>query len=133
MCSSGHQEGEVRAKPCAPVSLAPEPPPQTHSRLLEHSRSAHAVHTPPHRVPLQSADEDGSGELDVDEFCVKLGPLLGTNMTHAQVGGFRCEVVCAGCCAQGAWAAPRSSLAEGRDAARPRPGDAAAPGSVARG
>jgi hypothetical protein len=32
------------------------------------------------------ADEDGSGELDIDEFCSKLGPHLGANLTRQQVG-----------------------------------------------
>ena len=33
----------------------------------------------------QAADEDGSGELDVDEFCAKLGPHLGVNLKPQQV------------------------------------------------
>lgn len=33
----------------------------------------------------QEADEDGSGELDIDEFCAKLGPHLGNNLTRQQV------------------------------------------------
>lgn len=32
----------------------------------------------------QAADEDGSGELDIDEFCAKLGPHLGANLTPQQ-------------------------------------------------
>ncbi len=34
---------------------------------------------------LQEADEDGSGELDIDEFCTKLGPHLGVNLKRQQV------------------------------------------------
>lgn len=34
---------------------------------------------------FDEADEDGSGELDMDEFCTKLGPHLGTNLTRQQV------------------------------------------------
>jgi hypothetical protein len=30
----------------------------------------------------QEADEDGSGELDIDEFCDKLGPYLGDVAGH---------------------------------------------------
>ncbi|KAF8071365.1 hypothetical protein HT031_001449 [Scenedesmus sp. PABB004] len=33
----------------------------------------------------QEADEDGSGELDIDEFCAKLGPHLGVGLKRAQV------------------------------------------------
>lgn len=33
----------------------------------------------------QEADEDGSGELDIDEFVEKLGPHLGGNLTVAQI------------------------------------------------
>jgi hypothetical protein len=33
----------------------------------------------------QEADEDGSGELDIEEFCEKLGPHLGGNLTKEQV------------------------------------------------
>jgi hypothetical protein len=33
----------------------------------------------------QAADEDGSGELDIDEFCAKLGPHLGVNLKPQQV------------------------------------------------
>lgn len=36
-------------------------------------------------VCLQAADEDGSGELDIDEFCSKLGPHLGLNLKRQQV------------------------------------------------
>ena len=34
---------------------------------------------------LQEADEDGSGELDLDEFCEKLGPYLGQNLSREQI------------------------------------------------
>ena len=34
---------------------------------------------------MQEADEDGSGELDPDEFYEKLGPYLGQNLKHSQV------------------------------------------------
>ncbi len=34
---------------------------------------------------LQSADEDGSGELDIEEFCDKLGPHLGQGLTRTQI------------------------------------------------
>jgi hypothetical protein len=43
--------------------------------------SAHAQHT----SNLQAADEDGSGELDIDEFCSQLGPHLGFNLRPQQV------------------------------------------------
>jgi hypothetical protein len=33
----------------------------------------------------QEADEDGSGELDIDEFCEKLGPHLGGNLTEMEI------------------------------------------------
>lgn len=33
----------------------------------------------------QEADEDGSGELDIDEFIEKLGPHLGSNLTEQQI------------------------------------------------
>lgn len=33
----------------------------------------------------QAADEDGSGELDIDEFCAKLGPHLGVNLKPQEV------------------------------------------------
>lgn len=39
-------------------------------------------HSGPH---VQAADEDGSGELDIDEFCAKLGPHLGVNLKPQQV------------------------------------------------
>jgi Ca2+-binding EF-hand superfamily protein len=35
--------------------------------------------------PTQAADEDGSGELDIDEFCSRLGPHLGSNLSHQAV------------------------------------------------
>ena len=34
---------------------------------------------------MQAADEDGSGELDIDEFCEKLGPHLGGNLTVPEI------------------------------------------------
>ncbi|WIA12480.1 hypothetical protein OEZ85_012515 [Tetradesmus obliquus] len=34
---------------------------------------------------FEAADEDGSGELDIDEFCAKLGPHLGVNLKRQQV------------------------------------------------
>eukprot|EP00775_Hariotina_reticulata_P009116 gene9116-9285_t len=34
---------------------------------------------------FEAADEDGSGELDIDEFCAKLGPHLGVNLRRQQV------------------------------------------------
>eukprot|EP00199_Chlamydomonas_sp_CCMP681_P007932 CAMPEP_0119113820 /NCGR_PEP_ID=MMETSP1180-20130426/45296_1 /TAXON_ID=3052 ORGANISM="Chlamydomonas cf sp, Strain CCMP681" /NCGR_SAMPLE_ID=MMETSP1180 /ASSEMBLY_ACC=CAM_ASM_000741 /LENGTH=65 /DNA_ID=CAMNT_0007102075 /DNA_START=46 /DNA_END=239 /DNA_ORIENTATION=+ len=34
---------------------------------------------------FDDADEDGSGELDIDEFCEKLGPHLGGNLTLEQI------------------------------------------------
>eukprot|EP00878_Enallax_costatus_P028786 GHUV01031129.1.p1 GENE.GHUV01031129.1~~GHUV01031129.1.p1 ORF type:complete len:131 (+),score=45.56 GHUV01031129.1:316-708(+) len=34
---------------------------------------------------FDAADEDGSGELDIDEFCSKLGPHLGFNLKRQQV------------------------------------------------
>jgi Ca2+-binding EF-hand superfamily protein len=33
----------------------------------------------------QEADEDGSGELDIDEFAEKLGPHLGGNLSLQQI------------------------------------------------
>ncbi len=33
----------------------------------------------------QHADADGSGELDIEEFCDKLGPFLGAGLTRTQV------------------------------------------------
>ncbi len=33
----------------------------------------------------QEADEDGSGELDIDEFVEKLGPHLGGGLTVPQI------------------------------------------------
>mgnify|MGYP001139422949 CR=1 FL=1 len=33
----------------------------------------------------QEADEDGSGELDIDEFTQKLGPHLGKHLSEAQI------------------------------------------------
>lgn len=47
------------------------------------SRSHQRHH--PRRPTLQSADQDGSGELDIDEFCEKLGPYLGKDLTRTQV------------------------------------------------
>eukprot|EP00798_Chlamydomonas_sp_ICE-L_P024012 gene24012-9585_t len=34
---------------------------------------------------FDEADDDGSGELDIDEFCEKLGPHLGGNLTRQQI------------------------------------------------
>ena len=34
---------------------------------------------------LQEADEDGSGELDIDEFVEKIGPHLGKDLTKTQL------------------------------------------------
>uniref|UniRef100_A0A7S0WPJ8 EF-hand domain-containing protein n=1 Tax=Chlamydomonas leiostraca TaxID=1034604 RepID=A0A7S0WPJ8_9CHLO len=34
---------------------------------------------------FEEADEDGSGELDIDEFIEKLGPHLGNNLTEQQI------------------------------------------------
>lgn len=45
-----------------------------HSQLL-------VLKTPPRS---QAADEDGSGELDIGEFCAKLGPHLGVNLKPQQ-------------------------------------------------
>lgn len=36
-------------------------------------------------MPPQEADEDGSGELDPDEFYEKLGPYLGQGLSPAAV------------------------------------------------
>jgi hypothetical protein len=36
-------------------------------------------------VSLQEADEDGSGELDIEEFTQKLGPHLGQHLSEAQI------------------------------------------------
>lgn len=44
--------------------------------------STHLPATP----PPQEADEDGSGELDPDEFYEKLGPYLGQSLSQAEVG-----------------------------------------------
>lgn len=35
-------------------------------------------------VMVQEADEDGSGELDIDEFVEKIGPHLGDNLSRTQ-------------------------------------------------
>jgi len=43
------------------------------------------VRLPETRPHQQAADEDGSGELDIEEFCSKLGPHLGANLTKQQV------------------------------------------------
>jgi hypothetical protein len=40
---------------------------------------------PPHPFQPQEADEDGSGELDPQEFYDKLGPFLGPNLSQTQV------------------------------------------------
>lgn len=49
---------------------------------------------------FEEADEDGSGELDIDEFCQKLGPWLGANLTRQQVRAAatptRAAVACTG-------------------------------------
>lgn len=34
---------------------------------------------------MQEADDDGSGELDINEFCEKLGPHLGGNLSVDQI------------------------------------------------
>lgn len=34
---------------------------------------------------LQEADEDGTGELDINDFVEKLGPHLGKDLTKAQI------------------------------------------------
>ena len=33
----------------------------------------------------QEADDDGSGELDIDEFVDKLGPYLGKDLTRVEI------------------------------------------------
>ena len=49
--------------------------------------------------PKQEADEDGSGELDPDEFYEKLGPYLGQSLSQAEVGAGRRRRAC---CRRGA-------------------------------
>lgn len=49
------------------------PPPRTAAATRARPRAA------------QSADADGSGELDIEEFAAKLGPHLGANLTKQQV------------------------------------------------
>lgn len=34
---------------------------------------------------MQDADDDGSGELDMDEFCEQLGPYLGKDLSKQQI------------------------------------------------
>jgi Ca2+-binding EF-hand superfamily protein len=34
---------------------------------------------------VQEADDDGSGELDIEEFCEQLGPYLGKDLTKEEV------------------------------------------------
>lgn len=34
---------------------------------------------------MQDADDDGSGELDIDEFCDQLGPYLGKNLSKEEI------------------------------------------------
>ena len=34
---------------------------------------------------VQDADDDGSGELDCDEFCEQLGPYLGKDLSKQQI------------------------------------------------
>ena len=60
------------------IALASFPPPL----LASASLSSLLKHPAPH---AQAADEDGSGELDIDEFCAKLGPHLGVNLKPQQV------------------------------------------------
>lgn len=37
-----------------------------------------------HVLRVQEADNDGSGELDIDEFVEHLGPFLGTHLTKVR-------------------------------------------------
>lgn len=47
--------------------------------------SHHHVNADPYKPPEQEADEDGSGELDPDEFYEQLGPYLGEGLPPAAV------------------------------------------------
>ena len=58
-------------------ALGPAP-----SLPLRHLPTAPSIHP---ALP-QEADEDGSGELDPDEFYEKLGPYLGQSLSQAEVG-----------------------------------------------